>query len=99
MKSIERFLQGKDSIDDVKMYLARKVIEDALSHPEYRQYLNDLRNENAHGGGWSKDRTMKARCEIPFDALAYLPDDLKKNTKALAKWIKSNYPILYVGGK
>lgn len=81
--------------DEVKIDKANELVYWKMSTDrEFVTYLNEVKAEILHSKGWSKDKTLKARYEIPSEAFFALPPEVRENRKNLARWVKEYHPYL-----
>jgi len=79
---------------EVRCMIASKIIRQSMRDPLFYNELRGMKAEYLHDKGWSISRFFKSEYTIPQSAYLVLPAELRKDKKALKKWLKDNHPYL-----
>jgi hypothetical protein len=83
---------------DRRIALANEIVRRAMLDTDFNRHLRDKHAEFLHSFGWSVGKNFKAAAEIPEDAYAILPYEIKEDAKELMKWVKMYHPYLIFTG-
>lgn len=81
-------------LKDIQILAANQFVEKWIMRPENRKYLHRKKEIYASNKGYSCNKNLKNEFDIPYEAWALLPEDIKSSQKEIQKWVLKYHPYL-----